>query len=367
MLRVWAVSGKELAAIPVEDLSNVWALKQQLREVCEHPASLQQLMHEGASLEDRVRLDAPMDVQLVLLPWDRTFEQKRKISSELWEGCDTGHEKLVRIVLKTGVGMGCLYFNPSDHVYYYPLDVASRNGHVEVVRVLLAHAYPTSIDVGSSLEKASSNGHVKVVRLLLEAPEALRDILDIFWIGHSLEAASANGHAEVVSLLLGALSSRAEAGRQSFGDEMGRWKDRALCMASYRGRVEVTRLLLAAGTAPDSRDRALCKACGGGHAEVASLLLAAGTRRHKRSRALVKACGRGHVEVTQLLSKPGVATHKDLRRAFAQASGRGHLDVERVLRKASATLKAGESTLAQGLGRRLKAARLGAKSAVKLP
>ena len=67
MLRVWNLSGEELAAMTMEGLSDVKNLKLELRALHGHPVSMQQLMHGGASLEDATKLDSPMDLQLVIL------------------------------------------------------------------------------------------------------------------------------------------------------------------------------------------------------------------------------------------------------------------------------------------------------------
>ncbi len=86
------------------------------------------------------------------------------------------------------------------------LILASQNGHVELVRLLLAHPdvgvnKTTKADGDTALFIASYNGHVKVVRLLLAHPdvEASRTSTD----GRSaLCVASQRGHGAIVSLLV---------------------------------------------------------------------------------------------------------------------------------------------------------------------
>ena len=50
----------------------------------------------------------------MLLPWDGSKNQKGLLARELFEGCDTGHEELVKLVLKTGTGVFCSMQDPRD-------------------------------------------------------------------------------------------------------------------------------------------------------------------------------------------------------------------------------------------------------------
>ncbi len=85
------------------------------------------------------------------------------------------------------------------------LILASHNGHLEVVRLLLAHQ---DVDVNKTTQKgataliiASHDGHVELVRLLLAHPdvEANRTSTD----GRSaLCFASQSGHGAIVSVLV---------------------------------------------------------------------------------------------------------------------------------------------------------------------
>ena len=84
-----------------------------------------------------------------------------------------------------------------------PLSLASVEGHVEVVRVLLevgADARARDKDVRSPLHEASYSGHVEVARVLLEggADASAKDLS-----GESpLHQALSQGHVEVVRVLL---------------------------------------------------------------------------------------------------------------------------------------------------------------------
>ncbi|CAE7366345.1 ANKRD17, partial [Symbiodinium sp. CCMP2456] len=96
MLRVWQISGVELAAIPAEELSDVLALKQHLRVRKGLPVCLQELLHDGIRLQDSNKLGAPMDVQLVLLSLAKGLEA----AQELREAATKGEIEVVRLLLR---------------------------------------------------------------------------------------------------------------------------------------------------------------------------------------------------------------------------------------------------------------------------
>ena len=60
------MSGEELSAIPVEELSDVASLKKRLRAKNGLPICLQDLVHEGRRLADAEKLQAPLDLQVIL-------------------------------------------------------------------------------------------------------------------------------------------------------------------------------------------------------------------------------------------------------------------------------------------------------------
>ena len=68
MLRITRLSGEELTTIPCTDLSDVKALKWRL---CQHHGLpqrfCQRVFHEGNILDDAVRLDSAMDLQVLTL------------------------------------------------------------------------------------------------------------------------------------------------------------------------------------------------------------------------------------------------------------------------------------------------------------
>ena len=114
--------------------------------------------------------------------------------------------------------------------YDLALRLASYNGHVEVVKLLLAAGADVHADNDHVLRWASDNGRVEVVKLLLAVGADVHAEDDF-----ALRRASRYGHVEVVKLLLAA------------GADVHAKDDYALRWASKYGQVEVVKLLLAAG------------------------------------------------------------------------------------------------------------------------
>ena len=235
MLRVWRVSGEELACIPEAALSDVRALKHRLRAEHSFPVSLMELLHEGSKLSDAAELHAPMDLQLVLLslaPEDSAWE--------LLDTAEKGEVEVARRLLQAGTDKDSI-----DCWGKTALIATSRAGHLDFVKLLLeAGAAKNWRDDGghTALNLASYTGHLGVVRLLLEA-RAENDQTEMF-DNTALVCASENGCVEVVRLLL-------ESAGRGLKDQGGYT---ALLRASDSGQDEVVGLLLAAGADKNLRD-----------------------------------------------------------------------------------------------------------------
>ena len=70
MIRVWSVAAHELAAVDVgkfPDVTTAKHLKRHLSLCCDFPERILQLVKDSSRLDDAVELNAPTDVQLVLL------------------------------------------------------------------------------------------------------------------------------------------------------------------------------------------------------------------------------------------------------------------------------------------------------------
>ena len=110
------------------------------------------------------------------------------------------------------------------------LQLASVEGKLAVVEVLLAHGADVNAGGGWPLRNASENGHPAVVEVLLAHGADVH--ADGDW---ALRAASGNGRAAVVEVLL------------AHGANVHAGNDEALRTASYNGHVAVVQALRAAG------------------------------------------------------------------------------------------------------------------------
>ncbi len=70
---------------------------------------------------------------------------------------ENGHIEVVKLLLEA-----------NKPCTYYALNWSSNRGHIEIVRLLLAAGSPYSDCTVAALDWASSNGHIEVVKLLLE-------------------------------------------------------------------------------------------------------------------------------------------------------------------------------------------------------
>ena len=170
-VRVWLPSGEELEAIPVDEVSDVTALKQRLSLACKLPRFRQRLLHEGSILEDDHHLasivspmGSPLEVQLVLLPFcGASIEQILQLTDSAGEGSVSEVEKVLRRPQDP---------NLVDSHGNTPLASASYQDHANVVRVLVeAWADPNvgHHNVGlTPLHMASFVGSEETARALLE-------------------------------------------------------------------------------------------------------------------------------------------------------------------------------------------------------
>ncbi|CAE7235362.1 rsph10b, partial [Symbiodinium sp. CCMP2592] len=96
MLRITNLSGTHLANIPLVELSDVKALKQQLHK--QHglpPRFRQRILDEGKVLDDGIKLESPallevtsssvMDLQVLILEFCEASEEQK---DQLWDAAD---------------------------------------------------------------------------------------------------------------------------------------------------------------------------------------------------------------------------------------------------------------------------------------
>ncbi|XP_015438635.1 PREDICTED: ankyrin repeat domain-containing protein 50 [Dufourea novaeangliae] len=187
-----------------------------------------------------------------------------------------------------------------------PLNLASRHGYADVVRVLLAAgacADHADCDGWTALRAAAWGGHTQVVEMLLEHG-AIVDCAD--WDQRTaLRAAAWGGHEDIVKALL---QHDADVNRT---DDEGRT---ALIAAAYMGHSEIVEHLLDFGAEIDHADSdgrtalsvaALCVPSNHGYAKVVTILLERGAAVDHQDKdgmtPLLVAAFEGHRDVCELL------------------------------------------------------------------
>ncbi|KAJ5647935.1 ankyrin repeat-containing protein [Penicillium lividum] len=248
-----------------------------------------------------------------------------------------------------------------------PLHIASREGFVEVVKLLLHHKSlqkPAKFEAATShfgetaLHLASENGHLDVVKVLLDrkTSDNLATIEARTNYGETaLHLASESGHADVVKVLLDRMTLDNPADIEA-KNERG---ETALHLASQKGNLEVVKLLLhhkalhrpanIEATTSSSGETALHLASKKGNVDVVKLLLhhkalhrpanIEATTSSFGETALHLASENGHVDVVKVLldrnalQKPAniEAKNEFKETPLHLASRRGNVDVVKVL------------------------------------
>ncbi|XP_055705484.1 ankyrin repeat domain-containing protein 50 [Phlebotomus papatasi] len=230
------------------------------------------------------------------------------------------------------------------------LNIASRNGHLEVVRLLLNFTQPLAdgtgrvrgVDVNHAdrdgwtpLRSASWGGHTEVVRLLISHPGCAIDCADKEG-RTALRAAAWSGHEDILKILI-------EAGANvNSVDKQGRT---SLIAASYMGQYDIVEILLENGADVNHLDldgrSALCVAalCGSsGYNRVISTLLEHGAHTDQLDNdgmsALLVSSFEGNAEICELLlengADPDLADYMGRTPLWAACTA-GHASVVRLL------------------------------------
>ena len=236
MLRIWRVSGEELVALPLDQLTDVSTLKKQLRAKEGMPCSFVQLLHDGHRLPDAFELKQPMDVQLALSTPTEGLDAD--CSDDFVELAIGGAVEALRWLLEAGVDK-----DSTDCFGRTALTQAAAAGQLNAVRFLLDAGAGIDLrdqESQTALMRAAGAGQVEVARFLLEAGAGM-DVTDE--LGQTaLMWASVSGQVNTGSLLLEA------------GVKMDLMRDEgltALMLASAAGHVDIVRLLLDAGAKKD--------------------------------------------------------------------------------------------------------------------
>ncbi|EAT34709.1 AAEL013079-PA, partial [Aedes aegypti] len=230
------------------------------------------------------------------------------------------------------------------------LNIAARNGHIEIVRLLLHYKQPLNdgtgrfrkIDVNHAdrdgwtpLRSASWGGHTDVVKLLIESGACAIDRADKEG-RTALRAAAWSGNEDIVKILI-------EAGANVNSiDKQGRT---SLIAASYMGHYDIVEILLENGADVNHTDldgrNALCVAalCGSsGYSKVISTLLEYGANTDQTDNEgmspLLVSSFEGNSEICELLlengADPDMADHMGRTPLWAACTS-GHANVVKLL------------------------------------
>ena len=377
MLRVWSVSGDELAAFPAGDVSDVEALKHRMRKLCGIPVSIQAILHNHQRLEISQKLDVPMELQLVQESFHATapVRDRRRLDLELIQyAATTGNDEVARRLLDAGADKDCIgSWQDGETV----LIRSAAAGHVGMVQLLLERS--ASVDLSRSDGKTAlicscQNQYVEVSRLLLQARASSHkcDLEGMRPVHH----AARQGCVETLTLLLQSdpcadlpsgregntpliaacreaahvpLQNRASLDMTALhhGADVNfhRSNDSTPLLDACRdGRVKAARLLQA-GAYTDCCDSfgmtALHHAAQGGHPEMITALLKHGAdvnfqSTRDDSTPLLFACRAGHAEAARILLQAGAypdCCDSSGMTALDHATQEGHLEMITVLLK----------------------------------
>ncbi|KAJ6539678.1 ankyrin repeat-containing domain protein [Mycena capillaripes] len=227
-------------------------------------------------------------------------------------------------------------FKPTMDTFLSPLQLASGEGHIEIVSLLLDNgAEVNTVDRfnDSALLIASARGHTDIVRSLLENGAEVSAQGGHY--GTALVAASLGGHTDTVRSLL-------ENGAE-VNAERGDWST-ALVAASVQGHADIVRSLLENGAEAnvesDYYGTALVAASKavGGHAEIVRSLLENGADVNAEAKfvgtALMVASGKGHTDIVHSLLENGAEVNAQggtYGSALVAASSGGYTDIVRSL------------------------------------
>ena len=173
--------------------------------------------------------------------------------------------------------------------YIYAVKYASKNGHLDIVKLLTTTTRNISIrtDYDSAIISASEYGHIDIVKFLTDNCANIRAHNDL-----ALVRASQNGHLDIVKFLI------------EKGANIHTYIDSAIKHASARGNLEVVKILIEPGAdVHASNDYSLGYASANGHLNIVKILVEKGANIHADNDFAIKwASINGHLEVVQFLT-----------------------------------------------------------------
>ena len=177
-----------------------------------------------------------------------------------------GHENIVKLLLDSDAGVNAM----SDRIIESPLGLASCQGHEDIVKMLLdkgADINTQSED--SALQSASRQGYKNIVKILLDKGADIDYASG--WVGTALQLASECGHENVAKILL---ENRADVNATSTQAPQN-----ALQLATMFGNEDIVKTLLDKGADLNTQGggvSALQLASTYGHEDMVKILLEKG-------------------------------------------------------------------------------------------
>mmetsp|Transcript_128078 Transcript_128078/g.370719 ORF Transcript_128078/g.370719 Transcript_128078/m.370719 type:complete len:725 (-) Transcript_128078:233-2407(-) len=326
--------GDFVVSLPFPPSGTVREIKCCIQRARSLPFFKQELKHGDNVLDDVCTLAAlppPWVLTLVELP------SCAREGSRLLEAARLGNRELAERALRAradvdhaGAGAGRT-----------PLYLASRHGHLDMVRFLRgagANINKTTLAGASPAWAAAHFGHLRLLRYL---SSARADLGRVTQEGASpIIAASQKGHADVVQFLC-TLGVNQEARMK------GGWA--ALTLGSLHGRVDVVRVLCEARAhvEPTTQEGVtpLLAAAQNGHLEVARILLERGANKERTRRdgstPLMVAAHSGHAPLVRYFCAAGVCLDTSAQQGVTPlfvAAQNGHAHVVQILCEMSADI-----------------------------
>nr|GAT44878.1 ankyrin 2,3/unc44 [Mycena chlorophos] len=251
----------------------------------------------------------------------------------LYSAAVRGYSQIVALLIAQGVDANSKSSNGDTALF-----LAAREGHVEVVKLLLEPGTQEKSSAIMALHVSSSQGHIDVVKALIDAGVNKDEL------GNEdktpLHQAASHGHLAIVKLLLAA---GADTDLQDEEDET------AMHKAAFKGHTEITKLLISADAdvnlKNDDDETAMHLAALEGHADIVKLLIAAGAHKNTTCKerygqtAMHIAAAEGHTNVVKQLITSGArknAEDKDGETPMHLAARKGHSKVVQLLIDANA-------------------------------
>ncbi|AGH97872.1 ankyrin repeat domain-containing protein [Micavibrio aeruginosavorus] len=216
---------------------------------------------------------------------------------------------------------GSIDFTADDRVCYgTALIHAASNGHIDIVRLLIAHDAAIDSINESALRCAAAKSRIDIVRLLIE-----RGVNIHANNGAALRHAAENGQIDILRLLI------------KHGADITANDSWALREAAANGHIKIARLLVKRGADINTKDSwALRLAIKNGHIAIVKLLI-----KHNANisdEVLLTAAENGNIRIVRLLLKHNTDIHANHDMALRAAAINGRIDIFKLLIKHNANI-----------------------------